>query len=369
MSQSLHRIRVPVERPQSGYEVVVGEGILRKLPGLVERCCPAHHYAVITDSTVGELYATPLARALHSAGHRADVFVFPAGEERKTRDTWAALSDAMLEAELGRDAAVIALGGGVVGDIAGFVAGTYMRGIPVVQVPTTLLAMIDASVGGKTGVNTASGKNLVGVFWPPRIVVVDPEVLSTMPEAQLRAGFAEAVKHAAIADAEHFVELEEAAERLLSDDTELLARIIVRSFEIKAETVARDELESGPRKALNFGHTIGHALEALSDYRLLHGEAVAIGMVAEARIGERMGVTETGTAERIRQLLQRIGLPSAVPPEFSAPAICAKLRLDKKAREGRAEMSLVRCIGEIDQAGGRWGHPVPDEVVGDSVWG
>jgi 3-dehydroquinate synthase len=363
MSQALYRIRVAVERPQSGYEVVIGEGILRNLPGLVERCCPAHHYAIITDSTVGELYATQLLRALHSAGHRADVFVFPAGEERKTRHTWGALCDAMLEAELGRDAAVIALGGGVVGDLGGFVAGTYMRGIPVVQVPTTLLAMIDASIGGKTGVNTPAGKNLIGVFWPPTIVVVDPEVLSTLPEPQLRAGLAEAVKHAAVADEQYFLELEHAGEQLLESETELLVRVIVRSVEIKRETVVRDELESGPRKALNFGHTIGHALEALSDYRLLHGEAIAMGMVAEARIGERMGITEVGTAERIRRLLHVIGLPSSVPPDYSAAAICAKLRLDKKAREGRTEMSLLRSVGEFEDAGGRWVSPVPDEVV------
>jgi 3-dehydroquinate synthase len=369
MSQALYRIRVPVDRAQVGYEIVVGEGIVASLPSLVARCCPAHHYAIITDSTVGELYATRLVRALNASGHRAEVFVFPAGEERKTRSSWAALSDAMLEAGLGRDAAVVALGGGVVGDLAGFVAATYMRGIPIVQVPTTLLAMIDASVGGKAGVNTPTGKNLIGAFWPPKVVVIDPQVLETLPMPQLRAGFAEVVKHAAIADEAHFRELEGFGEQLLAGESELLSRIIVRSVEIKAETVARDELESGPRKVLNFGHTIAHAIEALAGYQLLHGDAVAIGMVVESRIGERLGITQAGATERIRSLLAALGLPTAVPPNTSAQAICEKVRIDKKARAGRAEMTLLRAIGAVDDAGGRWSHPVSDELVRECLNG
>lgn len=369
MSQALYRIRVPVDRARVGYEIVVGEGIAASLPSLLERCCPAHHYAIITDSTVGELYATRLVRALNAGGHRADVFVFPAGEERKTRSSWAALSDAMLEAGLGRDAAVVALGGGVVGDLAGFVAATYMRGIPIIQVPTTLLAMIDASVGGKAGVNTPAGKNLIGAFWPPKIVVIDPQLLETLPVTQLRSGLAEVVKHAAIADEAHFRELEELGERLLSGEPEILARIIVRSVEIKAETVSRDELESGPRKALNFGHTIAHAVEALAGYQMLHGDAVAIGLVVEARIGERLGVTQAGATERIRSVLSTIGLPTAVPPDTAAQAVCDKLKVDKKARAGRAEVTLLRTIGEVDDAGGRWSHPVSDEIVRECLNG
>jgi 3-dehydroquinate synthase len=238
-----------------------------------------------------------------------------------------------------------------------------------VQVPTTLLAMIDASVGGKTGVNTPAGKNLIGSFWPPRTVVIDPLVLGSLPLPQLRAGFAEVVKHAAIADEAHFRELEEQGEQLLSADPELLSRIIVRSVEIKAETVSRDELEMGPRKALNFGHTIGHALEALAGYQLLHGEAVAIGLVLEAQIGERMGITQAGATERLRALLTAIGLAPTVPPDSTADAMCAKLRIDKKARAGRAEMTLLRAIGTVDDAGGRWSHPVSDEIVRECLGG
>ncbi|CAN5728116.1 3-dehydroquinate synthase [soil metagenome] len=365
MSRTLYRIPVTTASHGSaaGYEILVAPSVWGSLPSVIERCCLAHRYAVITDHHVAELYGSRLLRALHSAGHRADIFVFPAGEEQKTVRTWEAISDAMLEAGMGRDTAVVALGGGVAGDIAGFVAATHMRGVPVVQVPTTLLAMIDASVGGKTGVNAARGKNLLGAFHPPRAVIVDPEVLRTLPVEHLRRGLAEAVKHGAIADAEHLADIEATADALLLADPEALGRVIVRSVEIKAGFVGRDERENGPRKALNFGHTIGHALESLSGYRLMHGEAVAMGMVAEARIGEQCGVTEPGTAQRLRGVLCGLGLPTAIPPEVSVSAVLEHTRSDKKARNGRVEYTLIRRIGVVNEAGERWAHPVADETV------
>ncbi|HEV2131034.1 MAG TPA: 3-dehydroquinate synthase family protein, partial [Longimicrobiaceae bacterium] len=262
-----HRVSVPVAGASSEYEILVGAGLQRTLPEILTRCCPAHRYALITDERVRDLYGISTLEALRGAALQATLFAFPAGEEHKTRESWAAVTDAMLTAGIGRDGAVLALGGGVPGDLAGFVAATYMRGLPWVQLPTTLLAMIDASIGGKTGVDAPAGKNLVGAFHPPRLVVADTELLRSLPLAQLRAGLAEAVKHGAIADAAYLRWIVDAGEALLAAEAESLLRLVVRSIEIKADVVARDERESGPRKMLNFGHTLGHAIEAASHYR------------------------------------------------------------------------------------------------------
>ena len=360
-----HRVRVALpEGASRGYEVLVGAGLFSSLASVLSRFCPAHRYAVVTDDRVAELYAVRLSRMLHGAGHRTDVFAFTAGEERKTRETWALVSDAMLETGCGRDTALLSFGGGVSGDLGGFVAATYMRGLPYVQVPTTLLAMIDASVGGKTGVDTAAGKNLVGAFHQPACVVIDPELLHTLPDAHLRAGLAEAVKHGAIADAAYLEWIEENADALLGGDLAALSRLIVRSVEIKAEIVARDERECGPRALLNFGHTVGHALEALSGYAILHGEAVAVGMVEEARIGERSGLTAPGTSARLRAVLTRLGLPTSLPIDVAADEVVGRTRTDKKARNGRVEYALIQEIGvPVAAREGRWGHAVPDETV------
>ncbi|MBV9109721.1 MAG: 3-dehydroquinate synthase [Gemmatimonadetes bacterium] len=356
-------IQLP-ERPARGYEILVGSGLFTSIATILSKFCPAHRYAVVTDDRVAELYAVRLSRMLHSAGYRADVFAFQNGEERKTRETWALVGDAMLEAGIGRDTALIAFGGGVPGDLGGFVAATYMRGLPLVQVPTTLLAMIDSSVGGKTGIDTPAGKNLVGAFHQPAVVVADPDLLHTLPDAHIRAGLAEAVKHGAIADPEYLDWIEASAPALLAGDTDALSRLIVRSVEIKAEIVKRDETETGPRKLLNFGHTIGHAIEALSGFALLHGEAVAIGMVEEARIGERCGITAPGTASRLRKVLSRLGLPTSLPLEMSVDEVIGYTRTDKKAREGRVQYSLIESVGAPAVGrDGRYGSPVADETV------
>lgn len=366
-----HRVKVALPEANSrGYEVLVGAGLFSTIASVLSRFCPAHRYAVVTDDRVAELYAVRLSRMLHGAGYRTDVYAFTAGEEQKTRDTWALVSDAMMESGCGRDTALLAFGGGVPGDLGGFVAATYMRGLPYVQVPTSLLAMIDASVGGKTGVDTAAGKNLVGAFHQPQCVIIDPELLQTLPEAHLRAGLAEAVKHGAIADAEYLQWIDQNAETLLAGDPQALARLIVRSVEIKAEIVARDEKESGPRKLLNFGHTIAHAVEAVSGYAMLHGEAVAVGMVEEARIGERSGVTVAGTAARLRKLLTKLGLPTSLPIDYGADAVVEWTRNDKKARNGRVEYALIQDIGTpLVGKEGRWGHPVADETVAEVLAG
>jgi 3-dehydroquinate synthase len=251
----------------------------------------------------------------------------------------------------------------VTGDLAGFVAATYMRGLPLVQLPTSLLAMIDSSVGGKTGVDTPAGKNLVGAFLQPAVVIADTATLSTLPIRELRAGMVEAVKHGAIADASYFESIANDLPALLALDAEKTAGLVLRSVEIKAQVVGLDEREGGQRKMLNFGHTIGHAVEALSGFQLLHGEAIAIGMVVEAALGESIGVTEPGSEEALRELLQRLGMPVTLPPEMNPEGVLAAARSDKKARKGRVEYSLIERIGAASAADGGWAWPVEDAVV------
>lgn len=339
------------------YPVTIANGALETLAKAVDAAGPSHRVALITDDIVGPLYA---ARAAEPMGRRVNLFSVPAGEENKTRQTWARLTDEMLEAGLGRDTVVVALGGGVVGDIAGFVAATFMRGVPVVQVPTTLLAMVDASVGGKTGVDTRHGKNLVGAFHNPAAVIIDPLVLTTLPERHTRAGFAEILKHGVIADAAYFRQAQDFVEQ--QRDLALLQELIRRSIAIKADVVGRDERESGVRKVLNFGHTVGHAIEAACNYEMLHGECVAIGMIVEARIAERIGVATKGTADGIQEACRLAELPTSLPS--AGPAnIVRFMKADKKARGGQVEFALPAKIGTMAGAEHGWGIPVDEAVV------
>jgi len=297
---------------------------------------------------------------------KTDVLIIPAGESNKTRDTWARLTDQMLAKGYGRDSTVIALGGGVVGDLAGFVAATFMRGIPVVQVPTTLVAMVDASIGGKTGVDTYLGKNLVGVFHFPAAVLIDPQVLATLPFRELRAGFAEIVKHGVIANDAYFREVASSARNLLDKggpESDRMLSVIVQSIEIKADIVSRDEREDGLRKTLNFGHTIGHAVELVSGFSLLHGEAVAIGMALEGRLAERIGVAQAGTAEAIIEALRTAGLPTELPRPFEKGAVLEAMRSDKKARSGKTMFALPLRIGAMAGADTGWTVSVTDDQL------
>jgi 3-dehydroquinate synthase len=287
---------------------------------------------------------------------------FPAGEEHKNRATWARLTDAMLAAGCGRDTAVLALGGGVTGDLAGFVAATYLRGVPVVQVPTSLVAMIDSAIGGKTGVDTEAGKNLVGAFHPPALVVVDPEATATLARPQRAQGLVEALKHGAIVDAPYFDALESDLPALLAGEPAATENAVLRSVEIKASVVAEDEREGSRRQILNFGHTVGHALEAASGYGLSHGESVALGMVLEARLGERLGVTAAGTAERLEGAVRALGLASRPAPGTNVSAVLGFLGADKKRRAGKARYVLLEELGRVSSGEG-WSHAVEvDEV-------
>lgn len=339
-------IRVPlVEQRDASYDILIGHGLVRQLDKILPEYCPAAAYAVISDSHVGKAYGEDLVSRLATIGCRVELLTFPAGEWNKTRDTWAALSDRMLAAHFGRDAAVIAFGGGVVNDLAGFVAATYLRGVPLVQVPTTLLAMIDSSIGGKTGVDVPVGKNLLGAFHQPRVVVADPDLLGSLSSVQLAAGLAEAVKHGVIADAGYFAFLESEYAAIFAKHAPALERVVRRSVEIKAAVVAADEREQGKRAILNFGHTVGHAIEATSRYEVSHGEAVAIGMVYESRLAERLGIAAAGTAPRIMTVLERLHLPVERPDTSRVDDLIEAMHADKKGRGGQIRLALPRAIG------------------------
>jgi len=268
----------------------------------------------------------------------------------------------MLARHFGRDSAVIALGGGVAGDVAGFVAATYLRGIPYVQIPTTLLAMIDSSIGGKAGVDVPAGKNLLGAFHQPRLVVADLDVLGSLAAPQLAAGMAEAVKHGVIADRQYFDALEQEHGAVAAREAGALERVVRRSVEIKAAVVAADEREAGRRAILNFGHTVGHAIEAT-------GEAVAIGMAYEARLAEALGIAEPGTADRVQRLLERYNLPLELPASATEDALVAAMQLDKKAREGTVRFALPQAIGRMFADGTNWTVAAPEDVVRDVLRG
>lgn len=347
-----------------GARIVVRVGALADGAALVRECAPGCRPIVIADANVAPLHAAPIAAALG-----ADVLTFPAGETSKVRAQWAALSDELLDRQLGRDTVVVAVGGGVCGDLAGFVAATYLRGVPVVQVPTSLVAMIDAAIGGKTGVDTRHGKNLVGAFHQPALVLIDPLALRTLPTNHRRAGLAEAIKHGVIADEAYFHWIAAHGAALVTGAIadNVAEHLVLGSVAVKVQIVASDEREGGRRRILNFGHTIGHAIEHLSGYEILHGEAVAIGMVAEARLGELAGWTLPGLADEISDLCTSVGLPVRIPATCDTDAIIALARGDKKSREGVAEYALPMRLGEMNAAEGRYALPMDEALARTAI--
>jgi 3-dehydroquinate synthase len=327
---------------ERAYPIHIGTGIL----GTAELYRPylgGGSAAVVTDNAVGPLYRPALRQALH--GMQLTEIAVPQGEEAKS---WASLNrvfDALLAARCGRDTLVIALGGGVVGDLAGFAAAVYQRGVPFLQVPTTLLAQVDSSVGGKTAINHALGKNMIGAFHQPRAVIADVSTLSTLPDRELRAGIAEVIKHGAALDAPFFEWLEGHMEKLLARDADALAYAVRRSCELKADIVARDEREAGVRALLNFGHTFGHAIEAGAGYGAwLHGEAVAAGMVIAAELSVREKRIGEGDLRRLRALIERAGLP-ARGPALSLDRWHELMATDKKAAQGRVRFVVLEKLG------------------------
>ncbi len=346
--------------------VVVGPGATARLieeglPGLEARIL-----VVVSDSTVAPLHGEPLCHRLRALGHQAHLLVFPAGEVHKTRETKAALEDRLLELGAGRDTVILAVGGGVTGDLAGFLAATWHRGVPVVQVPTTLLAMADSALGGKTAVNLRGGKNLVGAFHPPAGIYADLETLSTLPDAELLEGFSEIVKSAAVADATLFADLERGTGDLRRRDLAALERAVAGSLRIKARVVSRDERERGIRAALNFGHTIGHALEAATGFGGSHGRAVAVGLAVEGRIATRVTGLPAGHAQRIETLLRTLGLPTEWPRGLDPSVVLEATRRDKKSRGGRVRYALPERIGRMPKVPGTTVE-VPDHVAREIV--
>ena len=345
-----------------GYPVRVGTGVRARLAGAVSEAAPSGRCALITDENVGALWGREVKGLLAAEGIDVVAASFPAGEAHKTRETWAALTDALLGAGLGRDSCVVALGGGVVGDVAGFVAATYLRGVPFVQLPTTTLAMIDASVGGKTGVDHPAGKNLVGAFHAPSAVLADPVFLTTLDAGTLAEGFAEAVKHGVILDAAYAEWLSARAGALLGGGRDDVERAVLRSVEIKSEVVSEDEFEAGRRQILNLGHTVAHAIELNSRYTLPHGHAVAAGMVAEARIGEALGVTAPDTAGEIRTLVRAFGLPDFDKGLLLPRRMAGFMARDKKTRSGVVHIVRLEAMGRVG-IGDRTTVPVPAEEL------
>jgi shikimate kinase/3-dehydroquinate synthase len=337
--------RVEVALGDRSYGVEIASGSLTSLGNAVAQVVRARQAVLVTVPPVGRRYAAKALRSLRGAGFAVARIDVPDGDASKNLRQVARIYERLLARGADRDSVLVALGGGMTGDLTGFAAATFLRGIPFVQVPTSLLAMVDASVGGKTGVNLPEGKNLVGAFHQPRLVWIDLDTLRSLPARERAAGFAEVIKKAAIWDADLFATLERDADALQALEPGPLAAVVERAVCIKAEVVSRDERENDLRMLLNFGHTLGHAIEALLRYRgLLHGEAVAIGMVFAARRSEALGHAPAGTADRLEALCRRFGLPTEIP-QFPRSAYLAALRVDKKTRDARIRFVVLEGIG------------------------
>jgi len=338
---------VPVQLGTSSYDILIESGVIEQVGDRLAEPLGTRQVAVITDDHVRVHYAEPLQRSLEKAGHRASLITITPGEDQKTLRTAEKLYDRFFELRMDRYSVAIALGGGVVGDLAGFVAATFMRGIAYAQVPTTLVAQVDSSIGGKTGVDRPQGKNTVGAFHQPRAVFIDPSALRTLPEAEFSAGMAEVIKYGVIADAALFDQLESRVAEIRARTPEALEKIIQRCCEIKADVVQRDELDQDVRAILNFGHTFGHAIEAATGYRVYrHGEAVAIGMALACNLAVALGMFDREQATRVHNVLGMYGLPR-LPNHVDIDRAIRLLSHDKKSRGGRPRFILPTQIGQV----------------------
>jgi 3-dehydroquinate synthase len=358
----VRNVKVPLGN--RSYSIRIGTGLLARLGEECARLGLSLRCTIISDSNVAPRYGKAAQQSLKQAGFDSSLLTVPAGETSKSLKTVQGCYDQLAAQRLERKSFIVALGGGVVGDLAGFVAATYLRGIAFVQVPTTLLAQVDSSVGGKVGVNLKAGKNLVGAFYQPRLVLCDLDALGTLPMREYRAGLAEVIKYGIIYDAALFRRLERDLAKLLTRDADTLAAVVARCCEIKAEVVQQDETEGGLRAILNFGHTMGHALEAISHYgKYLHGEAISIGQVAAAELSaRRLGLPRDQVA-RIADLLRRAGLPTEVKLSLSSQKkLLTAMQLDKKVSGGEIKFVLARSIGKVE-----FGHKVPASVLAEAI--
>ena len=355
---------VSVQLGNRSYTIKIAPGLIDQLGRECTRLKLGARCAIITDTNVGRRFAKAAFNSLATTGFSPSLIVVPAGETAKSLKTVQTCYDLLAAHRLERKSFIVALGGGVVGDLAGFVAATYLRGIAFVQVPTTLLAQVDSSVGGKVGVNLKAGKNLVGAFYQPRLVLCDLDTMRTLPDREFRAGFAEVIKYGIIYDARLFAQLERDLPKLLRREPQTLAAVVARCCEIKADVVGQDETENGLRAILNFGHTIGHAIENISGYgKFLHGEAISIGQAAAARISNCMFNLPKRDLRRIEDLFQRAGLPTRIKlNSVQRKKLFAVMRLDKKVRGGEIKFVLTKRIGKAS-----WGQRVPDVFVREAL--
>ena len=355
-------VKVPLGN--CSYEINISPGLLAGLGKECARQKLGQRCAIVSDSNVAPKFGRKVHLVLKKSGFDSVQIIFPAGETAKSLKSVQAGYDQLAAHRLERKSFIIALGGGVVGDLAGFVAATYLRGIPFVQVPTTLLAQVDSSVGGKVGVNLKAGKNLVGAFYQPRFVLCDLDTLRTLPEREFRAGLAEVIKYGIIYDAKLFTRLERDLSKLLQRETKTLAVVIARCCEIKAEVVGQDETESGVRAILNFGHTIGHAIENISGYgKYLHGEAISIGQIAAAELSASLLGLPPGDVTRIRDLFQNAGLPTRLKLNAAQrKKLFAAMSLDKKVSGGEVKFVLAERIGKVV-----WGQRVPSSLINEAL--
>ncbi len=349
MSQSPQTIRVALA--ERSYSIEISAGNLADAPRFIDACCPGvAHVVIVTDSHVQPLFADPFGELLAAQFSKVDLLVVEAGERAKSASVAESIWEEMLELGADRQSVVIALGGGVVGDLAGFAAATYARGLRFVQIPTTLLAQVDSSVGGKVGINLSGAKNMVGAFWQPAGVLIDTEVLATLPEREYASGLAEVVKYGVILDAEFFGELGRSVAELLSRDPATLCRVVARCCRLKAAVVEADEREiGGARAVLNYGHTFAHALETTTGYgRFLHGEAVSIGMECAARLAKRLGRVDESFVQRQHDLLVQLKLPVELPADADRDALLAAMAHDKKSAAGRLRFVLPTRLGHVE---------------------
>ncbi len=339
---------VTVALGDRSYDIVIGSGLLPAIGTYLRSVVGSGVAAIVTNPTVRRLYGDLVSAALIGAGFDPVTIEVPDGEAYKNLESLAHIYDGLVTARVERGSPIVALGGGVIGDLAGFAAATFLRGVPFVQVPTTVLAQVDSSVGGKTGLNHPAGKNLIGAFYQPRQVVIDLDTLDTLPARELRAGFAEVVKYGAILSAALFAGIERDLDRLLARDHDVLRPVIHECCALKAMVVGRDEREADYRAILNFGHTLAHAVESLTGYeRYLHGEAVAIGMSFAARLSHRRGLCAAETVERLVHVLQRIGLPTEIPPGLGREHIAQAVASDKKVAGRKVKFVCLEHIGAV----------------------
>lgn len=340
-------IEIPVSLGPRSYPILVGAGALAKVGAELVKRRVGRKVVLVSDAAITTLHGKPVMESLRDAGFDTIPVSIPEGEQAKRLETASDLWNRLLDAGCDRTSTVVALGGGAVGDLAGFVAATYMRGMNFVQMPTTLLAQVDASIGGKTAIDHPRGKNLIGAFHQPRIVVVDPVTLTTLPDREFRSGMAEVIKHGIVLDADYFRDLEADIPSLLARDLATLERVVAGSCRLKAQVVERDEREAELRWVLNYGHTIGHALEAATGFRRwAHGEAVSLGIAAESRLAQRLGIASVQTAERQLHLLNAVGLP-VKGHEVEPATVMEALTRDKKSRDGQVSFVFAPEIGSF----------------------